>query len=236
MGYIPLFMDVFGRPCAVVGDGDATARRVRELLDAGAIVTIVSARPCLSLSAIVTARKVRHLARKYQPGDLRGSALAYISDEDSATVSAAAAEARDLGIPVNVADTPDLCTFIAPSVVKRGGLCIAISTSGASPALARLLREQLEGSFGPEYETLVEILAAVRRFLRRTEADPGIRARIMMELVRSNLVDHLRSGDYAKADRVVTQSLGRGLATLGFDSARLAETLAAAAPAGLNSK
>jgi precorrin-2 dehydrogenase / sirohydrochlorin ferrochelatase len=236
MGYIPLFMDVSGRPCAVLGDGDAAARRVRELLDAGASVTIVSARPCNSLTAIVAAGRVRHLARPYQPGDLRGCVLAYISDEDSAIARAAAAEARDLGIPVNVADTPDLCTFIAPSVVSRGGLRIAISTGGASPALARSLREQLEARFGPEYETLIEILAAARRFLQRTEAGASARARIMTQLVRSTLVDHLRSGDYAAADRVVTQSLGLGLSALGFDSAQLSDAVAAASAPGVNSK
>lgn len=237
MGYIPLFMDVSGRPCVVVGDGDAAARRVRELRDAGATVTIVSPRPCVSLASIVAAGRVRHLARPYQPGDLRGCVLAYISVEDSAIVRAAATEARDLGIPVNVADTPDLCTFIAPSVVNRGGLRIAISTGGASPALARSLREQLEARFGPEYETLLEILAAARRFLQRTEADAGARARIMTQLVRSTLVDHLRSCDYAEADRVVTQSLGHGLAALGFDSALLSDSVAPPAPSsGFDSK
>jgi len=234
MGYIPLFMDVSGRPCAVIGDGDAAARRVRELLDAGALVTLVSAEPRGALAAIVAAGEIRHLARPYEAGDLRGLVLAYVSSEDPKLARAAAAEARNLGIPINVSDHPDLCTFIAPSVVRRGGLRIAISTGGASPALARSLREELQARFGPEYEVLLEILAAARRYLQRTQSDADSRARIMTQLARSALLDHLRIGDYSASDRMVTQLLGIGLATLGFDSARL--SAATAAPNGFDSK
>src|SRR5258708_25555180 len=140
MGYIPIFLDVTGRQCFVVGGGEVAVRKVEALLEAGALVTVVS--PSLSppVEAIVASGLVTHIARTYERGDIRGCVLVYAATDDPKLQRELAAEARALGIPVNVVDVPELCTFIAPAVVKRGALQIAISTGGPSPAFAARLR------------------------------------------------------------------------------------------------
>ncbi len=148
MAYIPIFLDVTGRECVVVGGGEVAARKVESILEAGARVTVVSPHLSPILESLAASGSVTHLARNYQRGDIRGCVLVYAATDDPKLHRELAAEARALGIPVNVVDVPELCTFIAPAVVKRGELQIAISTGGASPAFAARLRRTLEDQFG----------------------------------------------------------------------------------------
>src|SRR5271155_3085501 len=159
MGYIPIFFDVTGRPCIVIGGGEVAARKVESLIEAGARATVVSPRLSPSLQA--------------------------------------AAEARTLGIPINVADVPELCSFIAPAVVKRGALQIAISTSGASPAFAARIRRELDDRFGAEYALTLDLMRAARRRLHADEIAPVERMRRLTELANSALPDAIAAGDVA---------------------------------------
>ena len=217
MGYIPLFMAVTDQPCVVVG-GDAVAEeRVRTLLAAGAIVTVISAALTPGLRELAERGAIQYRARALAAGDLAGFVLAYCVAPDLAVGRRAAAEARTLGVPINVMDRPELCSFIAPAVVKRGPLQIAVSTSGASPALAKILRQELEECFGPQYELLLAVLAGARRHLRRHEPDAGRRAELSHALARA-LRDPLMRDDYAAADAELRRHLGLGLADLGIDA------------------
>jgi precorrin-2 dehydrogenase / sirohydrochlorin ferrochelatase len=226
MGFIPVFLDVRARPCLVIGEGETAARRARTLIEAGATVTVIAQEPGPGIAALAECGAVRHISDPYVHGRLRDFVLVYVALHDQNVVREVAAEGRELGIPVNVEDRPDLCSFIAPAVVKRGDLQVAVSTGGASPALAKLLREELEERFGPEYEFLTQILTAARRRLRRGEPDQGIRARILDRLVRSDLRDHLRVGDYDGADQILTLCLACNLADLGFSRGRLVAAVA----------
>src|SRR5580700_2916446 len=172
MGYIPIFLDVTGRECVVVGGGEVAARKVESILEAGAHVTVVS--PSLSppMKAIVAQEQVTHIARDYQRGDIRGCVLVYAATDDPKLHRELAAEARTLGIPINIADEPALCSFIAPAVVKRGALQIAISTGGASPAFAARIRRELEDRFGAEYARTLDLMRAARRRLHAEEIAP----------------------------------------------------------------
>src|ERR1700688_3411070 len=186
MGYIPIFLDVTGRRCVVVGGGEVAARKVESLLAAGAQVTVVS--PSLaapSLSAAVDRGMVEHIARAYRRGDIAGCALAYSATDDRELHRALADEARALSIPLNVVDVPELCSFIAPAVVRRGALQIAISTGGASPAFAARLRRELEKQFGAEYGILLKVLRAARRRLHADEIAPADRMRRLKDLAES---------------------------------------------------
>ena len=226
MGFIPLFLDVRGRPCLVIGGGETAARRARALIEAGGTVTVMTQEPGPGIAALAECGALRQVPSVYVRGSLREFVLVYVAVHDLEVAREASAEARELGIPVNVEDRPDLCTFIAPSVVKRGDLQIAVSTGGASPALAKLLREELEERFGAEYEFLAQILAAARRRLRRSEPDGIVRAKILETLVHSELRDHLRAGDYEAAEQIVVLHLGCSLTDLGFDRVRLAAAIA----------
>ncbi|MFZ0887138.1 MAG: bifunctional precorrin-2 dehydrogenase/sirohydrochlorin ferrochelatase [Candidatus Binataceae bacterium] len=223
MGYIPIFLEVGGKPCIVVGGGEVAQRKVRALLEARATVTVVS--PALSAELAAMARRgtIRHLARSYQRGDLRGFVLAYAATDDGAVSRQLAVEADELGIPINVADVPELCTFVAPSVIRQGDLQIAVSTSGASPAMARRIREELEPMFGAEYALALEILRAARSWLQAAEPDPAARARKLSALAASRrLLECLRRGDYSSADAALAEHLGPAmtLEALGLDLAR----------------
>jgi precorrin-2 dehydrogenase/sirohydrochlorin ferrochelatase len=219
MAYIPIFLDVTGRQCVVVGGGEVAARKVESILEASARVTVVS--PSLSppMEAIVAREQVTHLARNYERGDIRGCVLVYAATDDPKLHRELAAEARTLGIPVNVVDVPELCTFIAPAVIKRGALQIAISTGGASPAFAARLRRNLEDQFGDEHALTLEVLRAARRQLHACEIDPAVRMRRLKDLANSALPDAIAARDMPAIDRILATHLGDGvdLAVLGLD-------------------
>ena len=221
MAYIPIFLDVTGRECVVIGGGEVAARKVESILDAGAHVTIVSPHLSPSLEEIVANGLVTHIARDYQLGDMRGCVLVYAATDDPKLHRELAAEARALGIPINLVDVPELCTFIAPAVVKRGALQIAISTGGASPAFAARLRRSLEDQFGTEYALTLEVLRAARRRLHAVEIDPADRMRRLKDLANSPLPDAIAAGDVAAIDRILATHLGDGvsLAALGLERA-----------------
>jgi precorrin-2 dehydrogenase/sirohydrochlorin ferrochelatase len=147
----PVFLDLAGEPVVVVGAGAVAERKIAALLESGARVTVIAPKATPRLLALAEGGEVRLLARPYGPGDLAGCRLAYVATDDPEVSRAVRAEATALGVWLNVADQPELCGFIAPAVVRRGDLTLAVSTGGASPALARWIRERLEADFGPEY-------------------------------------------------------------------------------------
>jgi precorrin-2 dehydrogenase / sirohydrochlorin ferrochelatase len=222
MGYIPIFLDVTGRECVVVGGGEVAARKVEALLEAGAHVTVVSPRLSPQLESMAARGLVTHIARDYEGGDIRGCVLAYAATDDPKLHRELVAEARALGIPVNVVDVPELCTFISPAVVNRGELQIAISTGGASPAFAARLRRAFEDQFGTEYALTLEVLRAARRRLHAEEIDPADRMRRLKELADSALPGAIAVGDVAAIERILASCLGDnvGLVALGLTLAK----------------
>ncbi len=224
MGYLPIFLEVSGRCCVVIGGGEIAERKARSLLEAGADVTVVSPALTAGLTALAVRGAIRHFARVYEPGDLEGAFLAFEASGDPDAERAAVSEARRCGVLINVADVPQLCSFIAPAVIKRGALQITVSTGGTSPALARNIREELEGRFGAEYESILDLLAAARRWLQAREDDLDTRARILTALVASELPDCLKRRDLAAADATVRRILGASLADLGLDPSHRAAT------------
>lgn len=223
MGYLPIFLDVTGRRCVVVGGGEVAERKVEALLEAGAAVTVVSPTVTPLLATMASLARIVHLAREYQAGDMRGCALVYAATDRPELHRALAREAHDLGVPLNVADVPELCSFIAPAVMRQGALQIAISTGGASPAFAARLRGELEVEFGVEYGFALEILRAARKHFRAIAIEPAERSRRLKDLARAPLVDALRSHDDDAVDRMLATFLGHGvtLAALGLDPGAL---------------
>jgi precorrin-2 dehydrogenase/sirohydrochlorin ferrochelatase len=178
----PAFLDLEGRRAVVVGGGGVAERKVRALADCGARVTVISPEVTSGLASLVSEGEVAHEARAYRAGDLDGAAIAFVAVDDPETSARAAEDARAARIPVNVVDRPGACDFIVPSVLRRGPLAIAVSTGGASPAWARRLRKRLEAEIGPEWERLMDALAAVRARLMEEMADAGERRVALMRL------------------------------------------------------
>ena len=164
--YYPVALDLLDRPCLVVGGGSVAEAKVEGLLAAGAQVTVVS--PALSerLASWATAGRIAYRQREYITSDLDGQQLVFSATDRRDVTLAVAADARQRGVWVNAADDPETCDFILPSVLRRGRLQVAVSTGGASPALAARVRRDLEHYFTREYEDLVELTAEVRRELR----------------------------------------------------------------------
>jgi uroporphyrin-III C-methyltransferase/precorrin-2 dehydrogenase/sirohydrochlorin ferrochelatase len=176
----PLVVDLAGRACLVVGGGAVAERKVEGLLAADASVTVVSPTLTPALAALVRDARIRHARRRYRRGDLAGCTLAFAATGDRRVAAAVAREGRRRGVWVNVADDPAHCDFFLPSVLRRGPLLVAVATGGASPALARAVREEIERLLTPDYAALAEIVAGVRRELRargrRANAESWARA------------------------------------------------------------
>jgi siroheme synthase-like protein len=164
--YFPLFVDLADRRCLVVGGGSVGERKVVALLAAGARVTIVSPRLTPTLTRLVSAGCARHLRRRYRSADLAGVALAFTTTGDGRVDRAVATDGRRRRVWVNAADDPSHCDFILPSVLRRGVLTVAVSTGGASPAVARAVRQELEQTITDAHGALVELASQVRRTLR----------------------------------------------------------------------
>jgi len=166
MGYYPIFLDLQGRPCLVIGGGSVAERKVEKLLNAGAEVTLISPSVTDRLKVWSDAQKICHKARAYHHGDLAPFQLAFAATDDADVNAAVKREGEERGVWVNVADDPAHCDFTLPSVLRRGELVVAVATGGSSPALSRAIREELERYFTEDYVILSEIVAEVRRELR----------------------------------------------------------------------
>ncbi|MSQ36207.1 MAG: bifunctional precorrin-2 dehydrogenase/sirohydrochlorin ferrochelatase [Dehalococcoidia bacterium] len=170
MGYYPVFLELAARPVLLVGGGHVAAEKLPRLVEAGADITIVAEALSPDVRAYVDGGRATWRQRGYESGDLAGFELLFIANDDGAANEAIAAQARELWIWVNAADDPTRCDFILPSVAQRGAISIATTTGGASPALARWLREQMEAFLSDEVEALAELLADVRSELRVGDA------------------------------------------------------------------
>jgi precorrin-2 dehydrogenase/sirohydrochlorin ferrochelatase len=168
--YYPISLDVSGKRCVVVGGGEVALRKVNALLEHEAIVQVISPELCAELEDLYVSGRIMAAKRPYAEGDLAGAFVAIAATDDADINRNVAAEAEKLRVLVNAVDTPSLSNFIVPSHLRRGDLSIAVSTGGASPALARRIRERLEGEFGKEYETLLALAGQVRSELRRNGA------------------------------------------------------------------
>lgn len=209
MGFIPIFLQVEGRPCLVVGGGDVARRKVGTLLDAGAVVTVISPELTAGLAREAEAGRISIARRAYRDGDMTGYHLVYAATGDRELQRRLFEEARRLNILINVADSPEFCSFIVPSVLRRGRLQVAISTAGASPATARVVRERMEQWLGDEMEVLVEVMAGARDWLKRREPDASVRARKLGALAAAeDLGRILRAGDISALERIAREYLG----------------------------
>jgi len=166
MAYYPIFVEMAGRRILVVGGGNVAEGKVAGLLTAGADVTVVAPDLTSALREQFAAGAFKHEARDYRDGDLAGFEVCFVATDDGAVNAQVASEGKRRGIWVNAADDPKYCDFILPSVVRQGEVVVAASTGGASPALARRLREDLTAFLSDDYAPLAELLAGVRADIR----------------------------------------------------------------------
>jgi len=200
MRYYPICVDMAGRACLVVGGGAVAERKASGLLESDARVTVVSPALTARLEAWAREWQIRAIRRGYEPGDLADQSLVFVATDDGAVNATVAADARAAGVLINAADDPAHCDFILPAVLTRGALTVAVSTGGASPALSRAVRDELETHFDREdYASLLEVAADARARLReRSAPQPWERWRQALDgevrrLVSAGRVDEARA-------------------------------------------
>lgn len=203
----PINLNIEGRRCLVVGGGAVALRKVRGLIEAGGDVHVISPQIAPEIEDL----PVQIDRRPFTESDVDGAALVIAATDDEAVNTSAARAAAGRGIPVNVVDVPELCSFFLPAVVRRGGLAISVSTSGASPALARIIRERLEKEFGPEYADYLELLDASRKQVLENISSPDKRRAIFESIANSDLLDVLRTSGRAAAESKLQRIIDAGM-------------------------
>jgi precorrin-2 dehydrogenase / sirohydrochlorin ferrochelatase len=207
MSYYPIFLNLSGQRCLVIGGGVVAERKVAGLLDADASVTIVSPTLTVELTRLAKEKKIRHFMRDYRKGDLSGYRLAFVATDDSQVNRAVYEEAQEAEVFINTADDPAHCDFILPSVLRRGELQVAVATGGTSPALSRAIREELEQYFTEDYSILSEIVAELRCELR--DKNVSANAETWRSALDGNVRRMIREGDVEGAKHYLRERVGR---------------------------
>jgi uroporphyrin-III C-methyltransferase/precorrin-2 dehydrogenase/sirohydrochlorin ferrochelatase len=212
MDYLPIFLDIREQPCLVVGGGAVAARKAAQLLRAGARVTVHAPALSAAFAADLDRSRVVHRAARFAEEDLSHHALVIAATDDAEVNRAVAAAAKARRVPVNVVDQPMLCSFIMPSIIDRSPVIVAVSSGGASPVLARLLRARLETLIPAGYGHLAALAAEFRDRIKARLA-PAERRRFWERVLQGPIAELVFSGRQSEA----RQALGASL-----DDARLA--------------
>jgi len=204
MDFLPVFLNLKGRKCLVVGGGDVAVRKASVLLQAGAMVRIVA--PQLQESFELPPES-EYLAARFQPSHLDGMTLVIAATNDTSVNEHVSREAKQRNIPVNVVDNPDHCTFIMPAILDRSPLIIAFSTGGASPVLARLLRGKLETLIPQAYGLLAKFAERFRNTVKQRIAIPSQRRIFWEDVLDGAVAEKVFSGDERTAEAMLLDLL-----------------------------
>jgi len=206
-GYFPILLNLRGKSCVVIGGGDVAVRKVRTLLDRGALVRVIAPEARPEIAALADENKIELETRCYRSGDLAAAFLC-VAAADSPEVNARARqEAGVRRTLINVVDDPEGGDFQTPSFFEDGPLLVALSTSGASPAVARTLRRMMQAWLG---ESMGQALAIVETFRDRVKdavADPKDRVRFWEDAVNKDNLELARQGDLAGFERSLEAAL-----------------------------
>ncbi len=207
--YYPMFTDVEGRTCVVVGGGPVAQERARRLVEHGARVRLVAPDATPTLESMVAHAEITEFRqREYRASDLEGCTLAIAATNSRDVNRAVGRDARERGVPCNVADDPSRGDFIVPALVRRGDLAFAVTTGGAAPAVSAHVRARLEDVFGPEWEALLDILGRLRDETRALHPDPSVRASRIRAVLGSDVLELLARGRSGEAEDRVRGMLG----------------------------
>jgi uroporphyrin-III C-methyltransferase/precorrin-2 dehydrogenase/sirohydrochlorin ferrochelatase len=206
--YFAAFLDLKGKPAIVVGGGAVAAQKAEALLRCGARVTVIAPELGTRLAELTLVGALRHEPKRFQPGDLLGAEIAIAATDDPAVNESVSSAARALKIPVNVADSSTLSSFIMPSVIDRPPVQIAISTAGASPVLARKLRTMIEAVVPFAFGRLAALIGRFRPASKERHPDAGVRRRFWEAVVDGPIGEAVLGGREEDAIRALERELG----------------------------
>ncbi len=165
----PVFLNLSGRPCIVIGGGKVASRKVGELVEVGARVTVVAENPDPFIEELSQTGTITLLRSFFKPEDVEKAFLVFAATDDNSVNAEIAIKARQKGILINAVDNPGQCDFFSGSVLKRGPLRIAISTSGRCPGIAANIRKKLEKQFSESYSDFIETAGEIRDYVLSAE-------------------------------------------------------------------
>ena len=209
MRYFPLFLDLKDKPVLLVGGGEVAARKVSLLVEAGARITVVAPQLGVELTEALARGALTHQAREFSDADVAGVWLVVAATDDRAVNVAVAAAANAARIPCNVVDDRQLSSFIMPAIIDRSPVQIAVSTGGASPVLARLIRERLETLLDSSLGPLAAFADRWRTAIKAKFADIGARRRFLSWMLTGPVAASLRAGREHQADELTRKALDR---------------------------
>jgi len=210
MRYYPIYLDIRNRNCLVVGGGSVGTRKVMTLLDCSATITVVSPVVTNELRELANNNAITLTKRPFQVSDLKGNILVIGVTDDQELNLQIHAEAERLGMLCNIADHPEACNFILPSIMRRGDLSIAISTSGNSPAFAKKLRKDFEKQFGNEYADFLKLMGFVRKKLLAQNNEPECHKKVFEQLISTRIVEMIKNHDGQDINKTLLEILGKG--------------------------
>lgn len=202
--YYPVFMDLESKPVLVVGGGTIAHRKVETLLACGATVTLVAPELIPELRSMVDEGHCRWEQRRFKSGDVGDAVLVFSCTEHEAVNAQVAAEAREAARAVNVVDDPEKCSFIVPSILRRGELSIAVSTGGSSPLVAKKIRQELEEIYGEEMAAYLNLLRSWRQEAK-TRLSPPERAAFWARVTDGEVRQLIAENRIDEAKEVVEQ-------------------------------
>ena len=205
----PVMLQLEGKKCVVVGGGGVAARKIESLHEAGADVLVVSPEVSEKARELVDGKKARLREGAFVPEDLEGAFLVIAATDSEEVNRNVAEECSKKGILANVADRPELCGFYVPSMVRRGDLLIAISTSGKSPAVARKVRQRLQEEFGPVWETFLDMMGQAREEMIARVDGQKAREERFRELAESGMLELVKEGRLDKAREMMEGIIGK---------------------------
>jgi len=206
--YYPIYVQLNEQPCVVIGGGKIAEGKVDGLLAANAKVKIISPELTPHLHDLVKQNQVEYAARNYQAGDLTGAFMVICATDQTDINHQVWQEASANQQLVNVVDDTPRCNFIAPAILRKGDLNIAISTGGKAPALAVRLKERLQEEIGPQYERFLELSGQLREPLARHIPDFETRKKLWYELVDSDILELLSQDNEPAALDLISEVVG----------------------------
>lgn len=210
MDFLPVFLNLKDRPCLVVGGGEVAARKAGLALQAGAHVTVVAPKLGRTLDAWRAEERIRWQARSFTETDLQTPyALVYAATDDEAVNRLVSQLAHARNVPVNVVDRPALCSFIMPSIVDRSPVIAAVSTGGAAPVLARVVRARLETVIPATYGRLARLVERYRDRAKAALAGSNARRAFWEDVLQGPIAELVFAGREEAAEQALEEAIGR---------------------------
>lgn len=207
MDYFPVFLDLKKRRCLLVGGGDVATRKGRLLAKAGAVLRVVAPEVSSELRELVSTTGGELLLREYQKNDLQNCVLAIAATDIESLNETISADAQMLHLPVNVVDSPALCTYITPAIIDRSPLVIAVSSGGEAPVLARLVRAKLETLIPASYGRLAQIASQWRDRIKARFADGDSRRKFWEKILQGPAAELIMNGQEDAANQLISDEL-----------------------------